>query len=119
MTLSEYIYKHLSGIAKTVPVVAPIETDLPLITYLLDGQESTRTLNSGGYLQNFVTITAYETEYDKANTLAQNIKDVLNCDLEAEQDIIGVTYTSATNGYENEPVKRYFVTLEFNIFERV
>ena len=118
MSLSDFIYAQLKDVAKTVPIAAPLETELPLITYSLDGQEIEKTINSGGVAQNFVTITVYETEYDKANALAEQVKSVLGCATETEHDIIGVTYTSSSNGYNSEPVKRYFVTLEYNIYER-
>lgn len=119
MNLSNFLYKHLSPIAKTVPVVAPIDTGLPLIAYNIDGQELQRTMNGGGVAQNFVTITVYEDEYDKANDLARQIIDALRCDLTQEQDILGASYQSSSTGYEAEPIKRYNVTLEYNIFERI
>ena len=118
MSLSDFIYAKLKDVAKTVPIAAPIETELPLITYSLDGQEIEKTTNGGGVAQNFVTITVYDTEYDKVNILADQIRSVLGCVMETEQNIIGVNYTSSSNGYDSEPVKRYFVTLEYNIYER-
>ena len=117
MTLSDFVYKHLKDIATTAPAPAPMETDLPFITYTFDGEEQTKNIGGGGVAQHFVSIECFEAEYDKAQALAKQIKGALTC-VQGEENIIGVTYASSTNGYESEPVKRYFVTLEFNIFER-
>lgn len=116
ITVQEFIYKHLKDIATTTPAPAPLETALDFITYSLDGEEVTRTMNGNGYTQNFVTINAYSDEYDNASLLAMGIVEALEC--KKEDTIIGVTYTSKSTGYDAEPVARYFVSLEFNIYTR-
>lgn len=115
MNVSEFLYKHLSPVGKTTPAPAPLETNTPFITYSIDGQENTSTLKGSGYAQNFVSVTVYESEYDKADTLAQLAKEALLC--VKDDGIIGVTFTSKSHGYDAEPVARYYVTLEFNIYE--
>lgn len=119
MTLSDFLYLYLSPICKTVPVVAPIETPLPIIVYTIEGQELQKAMSGGGVAQNFVNITIYSDEYDKANDLAIQIKEALECDLTSVENIIGASYQSSSNGYNQEPVKRYFVALEYIIFERI
>ncbi len=116
MTVQDFIYKQLKDIATTTPAPAPLETAIPFIIYSLDGQETSPTMSSNGYTQNFVTIAVYSDEYDKASALALLIKDAMVC--KKEDTIMGVTYTSRSTGFDTEPVSRYFVSLEFNIYTR-
>ena len=116
MTVSEFLFKHLSKVAKTVPLNAPIETPLPFITYSVDSQEVNKTVTQVAYIENFVTVTVYADEYDKAESLATDVQMALSC--VAEQNIMGATYSGKSNSYDSEPVDTYSVALEYSIYER-
>ncbi len=116
MNLSEFIHSKLKDIANTYPITAPMKSELPFITYGMDGQQQTTVISGDSVSQNFVTITVYAEEYDEADALSKQIRDVMLC--MTEQNIIGVTFASMSNGFDGEPVDRYNVTLEFNIYER-
>lgn len=117
MTVSQFIYKYLNDIAKTYPNNAPDAKELPIIVYSIDSTETNKTISGKiAYSENFVTITVYSDEYNKAQALAVQVIDTLSCS--KELNIMGATFTSKSNDYDNEPVDRYSVALEFSIFER-
>lgn len=115
MRISDYLFKHLSTLAKTSPLNVPMGTKLPFITYEISGRDETKT-SSGGYIENFVTVTAFEGEYDKAELLGEKIKSTLEC--VEDENIIGTTFTSRSNEYTGEPVDTYSTIIEITIFER-
>jgi len=117
MTVSEYLFKTLKPIAKTYPLNAPLGAKLPFITYSIDSVETTKAISGRiAYSENFITVTVYSDEYDKAETLAKEVIDILGCSVEL--NIMGATFTSKTNEYISEPVDSYSVALDYSIFER-
>lgn len=117
MTVQSFINKYLEPIAKTYPNNAPEAKELPIIVYTIDSVEPIKAITGRiVYKENFVTITAYSDEYDKSQALAVQIIDALSCS--KELNIMGATFTSKSDGYDNEPVDRHNVALEFSIFER-
>ena len=117
MSVSTYLFGKLSAIADTYPLSAPIETKVPFITYSIDSTEVTKALSGRvAYTESFVTITVYEDEYDKSETLALQVKGVLGCS--EELNILGATLNGKSNERIDEPVDRYSVALDYSIFER-
>ena len=117
MTVPDFINKYLEPIAKTYPNNAPDAKELPIIVYTIDSVEPVKvTTGRIAYKENFVSITVYSDEYDKVQALATQIIDTLSCS--KELNIMGATFTSRSDGYDNEPVDRHNVALEFSIYER-
>jgi len=118
MNLSEYVFKKANPIAITFPIVAPMGTVLPFLTYTLDGQEQQKTTSDGGVTVNSVTVTAYEEEYDSSLALAEQIENTFNCSA-VEDSIIGTTVQSITTEYIKEPISSYATSVELNIYTRI
>lgn len=114
--VSSFLYSKLKEIKKTYPIVAPIDVKLPFITYIIDDQEINKTTANKGYTQNFVTITAYAENYDLAQEIADKIAIALDCN--ADGNIIGVSYNGSSASYEEQPLDRYYFTMQFSIYER-
>ena len=117
MNVSDFLFKHLNPIAKTVPLSATKKPELPFITYSIDSVENTKvTSGKIAYKENFVTITVYADEYDNSDTLATQVIDTLDC--LKELNIMGTTFTSKTYERIDEPVDSYGVVLDYSIYER-
>jgi len=117
MTVSEFIYKQLNGIAPTFPLSTKHDTKTPYIIYSIDSIETTKVISGRvAYKENFVTITVYEKEYDDANALSTEVIDALNGS--KELNIMGTTFTSKTTERLDEPVDLYSVALDYSIYER-
>lgn len=116
MSVSTYLNGKLKGIANTVPITAPIETKVPFITYTIDSQEVNKAISGRiTHTENFVTVTVFSDEYDKADALALQVQDAFSCS--TEQNIIGATYSGQSKAFDGEPVERFSVALEFSIYE--
>lgn len=117
MSVSDFIYGKLKTIAKTYPNNVPLETKAPYIVYNIDSVENTKAI-SGIVLasENFTTITVYAGKYDDAQALATQVINALSCS--KELNIMGATFTSKSNGYDEQPIDLHNVALEFSIYER-
>ena len=117
MTPSEFLHSKLKGIAPTFPLSAKNDAKAPYIIYSIDSIENTKTISGRiAYKENFVTITVYSDEYDKANTLATEVVDALNGS--KELNIMGTSFTSKAIERLDEPVDLYSVVLDYSIYER-
>ena len=117
MSVSSFIYTQLKDIASTYPISVPLEVDVPYITYSLDGSEDTKSLNSGGVRQHFVSVIVWGKEYDATRAMAEEVKEQLRCS-DRELNIMGVSFVSQGVSYDGQPLDIHSVTLELNIYER-
>jgi len=114
MNISNYLHDTLKDIAPTYPLNAPLDTDMPFITYTLDSSEDIKSISRVVAVQNFVTIEAFESEYDDAQALLIDIVDALSCN--KDSSIIGATLQSTSSSYDSEPIDKYSVSLEYSIY---
>ncbi len=117
ISVADFLFKHLSPIAKTFPLNSKDVVKLPYITYSIDSVEAIKvTSGKVAYKENFVTITVYADEYDKSDDLATQVIDTLDC--LKELNIMGTSFTSKTNERIAEPVDSFSVVLDYSIYER-
>jgi len=116
MSVPSYLNSKLKDIANTYPSIAPVGTKVPFIIYTVDSQEVNKTISGRiTHIENFVTVTVFSDEYDKADALALKVEEALECS--REQNIMGVTYNGQSKEFDGEPIGSYSVALEFSVYE--